>query len=135
MNNTRLSRPLIIIPFILVAGTFIVGTLRSFTPAFALANATPTFTLIATPTITLVLTKASTLPAEPANGTLSPTPTATGTAEAESEQVFTPTPAPLPEFITDMTGIITLAVLMVVVILVGVAWGGRLPHKKKTPKK
>jgi hypothetical protein len=35
----------------------------------------------------------------------------------------------------DTNGIIALAILMVIVILVGMAWGGGIPRMKKEPKK
>jgi hypothetical protein len=117
MNHTHLPRPLVIVLFILVAGFFFVGTLRAFIPAHALSNAT------VTPTVTLVLKTPSTTPAEPENEALSPTPTVTSTPQADNT-VY-----------ADTTGIISLAILMVVVILVGMAWGGRRPRKKKEPTK
>jgi hypothetical protein len=42
----------------------------------------------------------------------------------------------MPElvYITDMSGIVTLGILVVVVILVGVTWGGRRVPKKKGQK-
>jgi predicted acyltransferase len=43
---------------------------------------------------------------------------------------------PIPESgYADTTGIIALAILMVVVMLVGMVWGGRSPRMKKGPKK
>ncbi|HEX7540522.1 MAG TPA: hypothetical protein VF352_00205 [Anaerolineales bacterium] len=129
MNHTHLPRSLIILLFILVAVTFFVGTLRTFTPAHAVSNAT------GTPTVTLVLKTPSTTPPESESETPVSTPTATNLSQADSDENFTLTPIPEPEYVADMTGIIGLAILMVVVMLVGVAWGGRSPWKNKEPKK
>jgi len=132
MNQTHLPRLLVIVLFILVAGFFFVGTLRAFIPAQALSNAT------VTPMDTLALKTVSTTPAEPENETLGSTPVVTNTGQAGSEEGFTPTPNPTPidkTVYADTTGVIALAILMVVVILVGMAWGGRRPRKKKEPTK
>jgi septal ring-binding cell division protein DamX len=133
MNHTHLPRPLVIVLFILVVGFFFIGTLRAFIPAYAVSNAT------VSPAATLVLNTPSATPAEPENETLGSAPAATNTGQAGSEEGFTPTPTPTPTPIdntvyADTTGIIALATLMVVVILVGMAWGGRHPRKKKEPK-
>jgi len=131
MNHTHHPRSLIVLLFILVAVTFFVGTLRAFTPAHAVSNAT------VTPTTPLVLKTPSTTPAESESETPVFTPTVTNTGQADSDENFTPTRTPIPEqeYVADMTGIVGLAILMVVVMLVGVAWGGRSPWKKKEPKK
>jgi hypothetical protein len=136
MYHSNLPRPLIIVLFILVAVSFFVGTLRAFIPAQALSNAT------VTPTVTLILKTPSTTPAEPENEALGSTPTVTNTGQAGSEEGFNPTPTPTPNptpidktVYADTTGIIAPAILMVVVILVGMAWGGRRPRKKKEPTK
>ncbi len=132
MNHTQLPRPLVIVLFILVIGFFLIGTLRAFIPAHALSNAT------VTPTVTLALKTPSTTPVEPENEALGSTLAVTNTRQAGSEEIFTPTPNPTPidkTVYADTTSIIALAILMVVVILVGIAWGGRRPRKKKEPTK
>jgi hypothetical protein len=108
MNHTHLPRSFVILLFILVAASFFFGITRAFTPAHAVsvANATPTPALSTTPT------------------------------ESETEkQSPTPTSIPEPLYFSDMTGIIALGILMVVVILIGVAWGIRHPNRNKEPGK
>jgi hypothetical protein len=49
-----------------------------------------------------------------------------------------PTPTPLPSLIVtsaDTTGIIALAILVVVVTLVGMVWGGAISPRKKITRK
>jgi len=53
---------------------------------------------------------------------------------------YTPIPTAVPTPISrtvyaDTTGIIALAILMVVVVLIGVTLGERSPREKKEPKK
>jgi hypothetical protein len=145
MNRPHLPRPFVILFFILVVGFFFIGTLRVFIPAHALSNTTVTPVTV-TSTVTLALKAVSTTPAEPENESLGSTPVVTNTGQAGSKVEFTPTPIPTnptptptpvpePVYIADMTGIIALAILMVAVILVGMAWGGRRPRKKKEPTK
>jgi len=125
MTQPHLPRSLVILLFILVAVTFFVGTLRAFTPAHAVSNAT------ATPTSTLVLkTPSATLA-----GSESETPVSTPTVQVDNEESLTPTPAPDKTVYADTTGIIALSILLVVVMLVGMIWGGRSPRKKSEPKK
>ena len=72
----------------------------------------PTFTPMATP-------PTSFLPPPTGDAIFNPTPPPT----------FTPMATPIPEQgYADTTGIIALAILLVVVILVGLAWGGRRPR-------
>ena len=128
MNHPHLPRALIILLFILVAGTTLVGSLRSFALAQAaevIENSSQNGQSAAvaqapTPTPT---TKPSVN--SPTRASILTTPTSTAT--------LTPTSTPIPEpiYVTDMTGIITLGILLVVVILVGVTWGGRRVPKKK----
>lgn len=122
MNHPHLPRSFIILFILLVVAVFSIGTLRAFTPAHAVASGT------VTPLITLQINippaTPSVTPPELESETLISTPTAT----------ILGTPTPVPKYFTDMTGIIALAFLMVVVILVGVAWGGRIPRNSHTPK-
>ncbi|MCX6034480.1 MAG: hypothetical protein NTV38_05830, partial [Chloroflexi bacterium] len=141
MNHTHLPRSLVILLFILVASTFFMGTLRAFVPVRAaivlddLAQKAdlPTSTSIAdfpTPGPTPTPPPPSLLPPPTDGGPFMPTPPPT----------YTPMPTAIPtplskKVYADTTGIIALAIFMVVVILVGVAWGGRSSWKKKEPKK
>ena len=123
MNPPHLPRSLFILFFFLVTAAFSVGTMRAFTPVHA----------DSIPTITLLVTLGTTIP----HATRTVTPSGSGMETV----ISTPTatildgPAPAPIYFTDMTGIITLAVLMVVVILVGVVWGGRIPQNSHKPKR
>jgi hypothetical protein len=147
MNHPRLPRALIILLFILVAGTTLAGSLRSFASAqvaddiedssqngqSAAAAQAPTLT----PTTRSILgspTLAPTLTAPTA--TLLPSPTGTATPTPTTAATLAPTSTPIPEpvYITDMTGIVTLGILVVVIILVGVTWGGRRVPRKKGQK-
>jgi len=131
MNHPHLPRALIILLFILVAGTTLVGSLRSFALAQAaevIENSSQNGQSAAvaqapTPTPT---TKPSVN--SPTRASILTTPTSTATLPPTS------TPIPEPIYVTDMTGIITLGILLVVVILVGVTWGGRRVPKKKGQK-
>jgi hypothetical protein len=149
MNHSHLPRSLIILLFILVAVTFFAGTLRTFAPAQA------------APVLEELTQKTGLLSAD---GALAPTPTSTGNFPLPGPTLtplppsllppltdggpFMPTPpptyTPMPTAIptpisktvyADTTGIIALAILMVVVVLVGVFLGGRNPREKEEPKK
>jgi hypothetical protein len=132
MNHPHLPRALIILLFFLVAVTFFVGTLRTFASAHAAAvlddRAQTTGLLSADKNLAPAPALTTIIPAP--RQTLTPSPTEVATSKP------TPTAAPITEqiYITDMTGIITLAILLVVVILVGVTWGGRTPRDKLVPK-
>ena len=147
MNHIHLPRSLYIPLFILVACPFIFGTLRSFTPAHAAPvledltnkadqpsariNVTPTYTSIAN-TPNLGPTPTST-PLPPC--ILPPTDDATSMPTPAPTPSPTATPYPILESAYADTVIITvMAILMVVVILVGMAWGIRSQRKKKEPK-
>ncbi len=108
MNQSHLTRTVIILLFILVAVTFIAGTLHTFIPARAVSNATET----PTPT--------------PASATAS-----IALADSESQPADS---APEQVYVSDMTGIIALSIVMVAVILIGVAWGSPGLRRKKNPK-
>jgi hypothetical protein len=125
MNQSHFPRSLIILLFILVSLSFIVGTLRAFTNVHAIS------TPMVTPAVTLGLNTPSTTPPESENETPVPSPTAIMSSQATSMSSSPSTPVPVQDYSTDMTGIISLGILMVVVVLVGVTWGGRDPRKKK----
>jgi hypothetical protein len=116
MSHNHLPRPLIILLFLLVGVTFFIGILRAFTPARARSGST------VTPSSTPQVTSGDT-PAGSSSGTPSSTPT------------LAPSPTPDVTVYADTTGIIALAVLMVIVILVGVAWGARTPRGSDGSKK
>ncbi len=139
MNHPRLPRALIILLFILLAGTFLVGTLRSFASARAatvseaasLDSRRPGEALAPTLTSATLEATFTGLPA-----LFLPPPTEVATLAPTPLPTFIPTNTPLPEpaYISDMTGIVSLGILLVVVILVGVTWGGRGAAKKKVQK-
>lgn len=143
MNPSRLPRTLIVLLFILVAITFLVGTLRSFASAQAaviLEDASqtgprsgdaPAPTL--TPTLN-ILTPPPTFTPLPASLLPPATPVETSMPTPEPTVTLTPTATPSPPpklYITDMTGIVSLGILLVVVILVGVTWGERNLRRNK----
>jgi hypothetical protein len=59
------------------------------------------------------------------------TPTATPLIHAKNTAVFTPTPD-LPS--ADTTGIIGLAIVIVVIVIIGTTLGGAKPRKKRSNK-
>lgn len=73
----------------------------------------------------------------PAQATLpsadAPTLNPPETVPSTSALITTPLPPPISMSV-DMTGIITLAVLVVVVTVVGMVWGGASIHRKNRPK-
>ncbi|MGA2503844.1 MAG: hypothetical protein ABSG01_07105 [Anaerolineales bacterium] len=145
MNHPRLPRALIVLLFILVAGTFLVGALRSFASAQAapvledtsqngrlsgeaLAPTLTSSVNFLTPGPTFTALPASLLPPATPVETVMPTPAPTLTLPP------TDTPVPEQEYYTDMTGIVSLGILLVVVILVGITWGGFSMRGKKERK-
>lgn len=137
MNQTHLPRSLIILLFFLVAVTFFVGTLRTFAPvhaAIVLENLTQKADLpsadkiIPTSTSIAYYPSLGPTPTPPPNSFLPP-PTGDAIFNPTPPPTFTPMPTPIPkqEYV-DTTGIIALAILLVVVILVGLAWDGRRPR-------
>jgi hypothetical protein len=125
MNPPHFPRSLVILMFILVTCTFFVGTLRTFAPAqAAIVFETPTQQVdlptatstadFPTPGPTLTPPPASQLPPPTDEEALIPTPPPT----------YTPTPISYTVY-ADTTGVIALAILLVVVVLVGLVLGGR----------
>jgi hypothetical protein len=147
MNHPRLPRALIVLLFILVAVTFLGGTLRSFASAQAATDLGETGQIgpgtgeALAPTLTSnvsILTPAATFTALPASllPPVTPVETAIPTLTPTPEPTLAPTDAPPlpPEYFTDMTGIISLAIVLVVVILVGITWGGSSVRRKNGQK-
>ena len=140
MDHPGNPRALIILLFILVAVTFMVGTLRLFDPIHAAAALQEPDQNGQVPEIALAPTVTSTIVSQALQPTL-PVPTASIQTPATAAATLIPTPAPyftptyipVPEkaYTTDMTGIVMLAIVLVVVILVGISWGGRITRKKK----
>jgi hypothetical protein len=141
MNQAHLPRSLVILLFILVAATFFVGILRSFMPAHAavvLDNLTSKVDLSAatsnadfpSPGPTPTPPPAAQLPTPIGENTSLPTPAPTVTNTMQADGELSSDLAEEPLYISDMTGIIALGILMVVVVLVGVAWSGRVLRKK-----
>ena len=102
MKPVFLPHSLIIFIFLLVAVTFLAGTLHAFGSARAVALDTPT-------AIANVQTGSDFTP------TATPEPT--------------PTPKPVPVS-ADTTGIIALAIVIVMIVVVGAILGSRRPGKK-----
>jgi hypothetical protein len=107
MNQIHPPRLLIIGLFSLVAVTFFAGLLRTFTPAYALADATGTASITAVSS-----------------------PVVVNTPETDIDESTTLTPV-LEKGYADTNGIIALGIVLVVVILIGVTWGGRNSRGKK----
>ena len=120
MNPPHQSRALILLLFILVAITFFGGTLRTFTRAYAA-------TVLENPTSKADLPSGDNISPTSTSIAVFPSPGSTPTPPP----TFTPTAAPTSELeYGDTTGIIYMAILLVVVILVGMASGRRSPRMK-----
>jgi len=143
MNHPHLPRSLIILVFFLVAATFLVGTLNTFAPAHAaivLEDQAQKADLPSVVTITPTSTSIADFP--PLLPTLIPPPTSllpppidNATSISTPPPTLTPMPIPIsnPGY-ADTTGIIALAILMVVVMLVGMVWGGSTSRMNNEPK-
>jgi hypothetical protein len=105
MKPVSSPRSLTMTVLILVAVTFLAGTLRTFDSARAVALNTPT---------------APTLNQTGSDATLTPT--------AEPTQVQKPVLVS-----ADTTGIIALAIVIVMVVVVGALLGSSRPRKKQVP--
>jgi hypothetical protein len=105
MKPVHFPRSLIIFIFILVAVTFLAGTLHAFDSARA--------TTLATSTVTAI---------DPTENDADVTPT------------LEPTPVPTPIPVSaDTAGVIAIAIVIVVIVLVGAILGSSRPRKKKVP--
>jgi hypothetical protein len=138
MNHPHLPRALIILLFFLMVATFFVGTLRTFASAQAvvvLDDRAPTTGLLSVDKNLAVAPTSTTMIPTPGH-TLTPPPTKVATSMPTPASTPAPTAAPITEqiYVTDMTGIIALAILLVVVILVGVTLSGRTSWNKKGPR-
>ncbi len=114
------SIPALILGLIILL--FIAGVLRAFSPARAAATAAVSPTPGSTglpPTVSPVSSEI---------------PTGTGTTTPLPTLAVTDTPVPVLVS-ADTTGIIALAIVVVVITLVGLAWGARGYPAKKSPKK
>jgi len=98
-------------------------------PASLLPPATGAATLIPTPPLTSAAT--SLMPPATPSATLIPTPASTFTDTPQAAAAESSGQVPEPIYISDMTGVTALGILMVVVVLVGITWGGRNFRKKK----
>ena len=107
MKPVSIPRSLIIFIFILVAVTLLAGTLHAFASARAVT--------LDTPTAAAIIQIGSDV-----------TPAATPTPE--------PTPVKKPLLVSaDTTGIIALAIVIVMIVVVGALLGSSRPGKKKVP--
>ena len=141
MNHTHLPHSLVILLFILVAGTFFVGTLLTFASAHAaivLEDPAPKADLPTSTSVAVFPTPGPTLTPLPAS--LLPPPTGEAIFMPTPPPTYTPVPTAIPTPIShtvyaDTTGIIALAILLVVVVLIGTVLGERKPRQKKEPQK
>ena len=137
MTHNHLPRPLFILLFILVAVTFIYGVLHLLIPVRAGSINTATSTPISTSIYTDTSTGSPIASTTPSVGILDaiPNPTSTDQAESLESPALTPTPKPTPEpiYVADMTGVNSLGIVMVAVVLLGIILGGRRPPRKKDP--
>ena len=142
MTQSHLSRALFTLLFILVGVTFLVGILHAFVPARAVVVLDSPAQNINLPTSTstadflspgppLTPPPASLLPPATPEETLIPTPAPTVTNTPQAAVAESSEQAPEPIYISDMTGVTALGILMVVVVLVGITWGERNFRKKK----
>jgi hypothetical protein len=130
MNQTHLPRFLFVPLILLIVATFFIGTVRTFIPVHARSNA------MVIPAVTQISKTPSTTPDKTAVTTPVATSMESSSGSADIDTGVTPTPTEeIDQGYADTTGIIALAILMVVVILVGVAWGGRKSRMNKVPKK
>ena len=125
MNQTHLPRLLIILLFILVAATFFVGTLLMFAPAQAATVLEDRSHIADLSSTDKDLPQNSTSIADFPPPGLTPTPHPVTLLEPPTDDTI----------YADTTGIIALAILMVVVVLVGLVLGGGNPLKNKEPTK
>ena len=157
MKFPRHPRAFIILMCILVAVTFFIGTMHSFFPV----QAAPVSNELAANIDglsggrqgALLFTSTASLPPpistlSPPSGSILPLPTGvvTSLVTPGSTPSLGPTPTLIPThtpvsapavadiYITDMTGIIALTILLVFVIVVGVAWGVRSSPRKPAVK-
>ena len=99
MNPVHILRSLVIFIFVLVAVTFLTGTLHTFDTAHTAASVTPT---------------------------------ATASHPSENDADLTPTPVSTPGLVSaDTTGIIALAIVIVIIVLIDAILGGSRFRKKK----
>ena len=122
MKPSDASRRMLLLLLALIPVIFAASTLPVISPAHAaiLSAALPTLEPTHTPFAT---DDTSLLPPGPSE-TPPPTPAPT------------PTPFRVPVAVpTDMTGLIGLAILVVVVTLVGMVWGGAPARRKRAAKK
>ena len=136
MKSAHASRWIAILILSLIVVTFLAGTVRAFSSVQAALLSDPgdPVNSLTPPDMNPTLTPPATydgtsLPAGPTpqlplgpTDTLMPTPAPTLTP--------TPLPAPIPAS-ADTTGIIALAILLVVITLVGLAWGGGGPRRNQ----
>jgi hypothetical protein len=136
MKPAHNSRWIAILILFLIIVTFLVGILRAFSSARAALVSDPGDSLIhlipagMNPTLTPPATYGGTSLTPGYTPQFPPGPT--DTVMPTPAPTLTPMPLPVP--ITpsaDTTGIIGLAILLVVITLVGLAWGGGGPRGKK----
>ena len=132
MKPIDTSRRILLVILTLSLMIFLVGTLLAISPAHAaiISAAIPTLDLTYTPLAT----------DDSSNLTPGPTPIPSPGPSETPMLTTAPTPGPTPVpppigMSTDMTGIIALAILVVVVTLIGMIWGGAPYRRKGSTKK
>ena len=145
MNHMQHSRIFIILLSILIAVTFFVGSLHTFTSAQAatvLDDLAPKTGLSSTNRELIpTSTSAADLPPlgptpTPPSASLLPPPATDAPLMPTLAPTLTPTASPISKKLyADTTGVIALGILMVVVVLIGIILGERSLLKKKEPTK
>ena len=157
MKFPRPPRTFVILLCVLVAVTIFIGTMHSFLPAQAAPVSNERAAIIdgisGGRQVASLSTSTASLPPpistlSPPSGSILPLPTGVVTSMVTpgSTPSLGPTPSLIPThtpvsvpaaadiYITDMTGIIALTILLVFVIVVGVAWGVRTSPRKPVVK-
>ena len=132
MKTSDASRRILLLLLALIFVIFLVGTSPAIFPAHAgvISAAVPTLE----PTYTPLATDYS--------SNLTPGPTPIPSPGPSETPMLTLAPTPTPTLFppplgmsTDMTGVIALAILVVVVTLIGMIWGGALFRRKGSTNK
>jgi hypothetical protein len=131
MHHFTGPRGIILLVLSLILVTFLTGTLLAFAPAHALG--VPAASEHYLPHPLKGLAQNNPVPTLTLISTFTPLPS--------SASLLTPTPAPSTahppqrESPVDMTGVISLGILVVIITLIGTIWGEIRDHHKKAAKK
>jgi hypothetical protein len=131
MDHFTAPRGIILLVISLILVVFLTGTLLAFAPAPAQGVPASSEHPLQQPLIRLAQN----------NSVPTITLISTFTPLASNASLLTPTPVPSPaqlphrELPVDMTGVISLGILVVVITLIGTIWGEITDHHKKAAKK